>query len=182
MFEITPLLTLTVLQLFRLLILVTLFALGHSTHASPESQRIYRCGSVYTNQPESGGACKPLTGGNVTVIEGTRVQTTSAPAAKASAASQGKVDVSEQQQRDVQAQAVLAAELQRALRQHADLLREWNGGEPERRADEWRQPQKYQDRLAQLRSAMQRVEADIASLQRELGRLPANATTQGGQP
>jgi chromosome segregation ATPase len=66
---------------------------------------------------------------------------------------------------------VLQAELQKAQAQRQELLRQWNQGEPERRADEHRQPQKYQERVAQLRAALQRVEADVAVLQRELARL-----------
>jgi hypothetical protein len=92
-----------------------------------------------------------------------------------------KVDAADQRQRDTQAQAVLQAELQKAQKQHAELLREWNNGEPERRADEFRQPQKYQDRLTQLRVALQRVEADVAGLQRELSRQPMASQT-GGKP
>jgi len=140
--------------------------------AASEPQRIYRCGNAYTNQPDPSLSCKPLAGGSVTVIEGTRVQGSQAvtPLTHASGVS-AKVDSTEQRQRDAQAQAVLQAELQKAQRQHVELLREWNNGEPERRADEHRQPQKYQDRVAQLRSALQRTEADVAGLQRELSRL-----------
>jgi hypothetical protein len=139
--------------------------------ATSEPQRIYRCGNAYTNQPDPSLNCKPLAGGSVTVIEGTRVQGPQAasPAVNASGGS-SKVDSTEQRQRDAQAQAVLQVELQKAQRQYAELLREWQNGEPERRADEHRQPQKYQDRVAQLRAALQRTEADIAGLQRELSR------------
>jgi len=156
--------------------------------ATSEPQRIYRCGNAYTNQPDPAANCKPLAGGSVTVIEGTRVQgpqavvpNSNASATTSSSAGLAKVDAGEQRQRDAQAQTVLQAELQRALKQHADLLREWNNGEPERRADEFRQPQKYQDRLAQLRGAMQRTEADVAGLQRELSRLTPPASA-GGKP
>ena len=152
--------------------------------AAAESQRIYRCGNAYTNQPDPTANCKPLAGGSVTVIEGTRVQVPQAvvPNSNASGgAGAAKVDAGEQRQRDAQAQTVLQAELQKALKQHADLLREWNNGEPERRADEFRQPQKYQDRVAQLRSALQRTEADVAGLQRELQRLSPSVQS-GGKP
>ena len=163
--------------------------------ATSEPQRIYRCGNVYTNQPDSAANCKPMVGGVVTVIEGTRVQgsqvvtpTVNASGANVGGANAGganagtsKVDHAEQRQRDAQAQTVLQAELQKAQRQHVELLREWNNGEPERRADEFRQPQKYQDRVAQLRGALQRTEADIAGLQRELSRLPA-ANPTGAKP
>jgi len=150
--------------------------------ATSEPQRIYRCGNAYTNQPDPAANCKPLVGGSVTVIEGTRVQgaQTASPQANASGSAL-KVDSAEQRQRDTQAQAVLQAELQKAQQQQAELLREWNNGEPERRADELRQPQKYQDRLAQLRSALQRTQADVAGLQRELQRLSPSVHT-GGKP
>jgi hypothetical protein len=151
-------------------------------NAASEPQRIYRCGQTYTNQPDPAVNCKPLASGSVTVIEGTRVQGPQAvsPTVNASGVS-AKVDSTDQRQRDAQAQTVLQAELQKAQRQHAELLREWHNGEPERRADEHRQPQKYQDRVAQLRSALQRTEADVAGLQRELSRLAVPAP-HGGKP
>ena len=133
--------------------------------------RVYRCGNVYTNQPEAERDCKPISTGHVTVIEGTRVQAPAAPSSLGTVgASSSKVDVTEQRQRDVQAQGVLRAELFRVQQQHAELLREWQQGEPERRADEFRQPEKYQRRLAEMRGALQRTEADIAGLQREIAR------------
>jgi chromosome segregation ATPase len=132
-----------------------------------ETASIYRCGNAYTNQPDPTLQCKPLNGGNVTVIEGTRVSGASAESASAT----NKVNTTEQRQRDAQAQVVLQSELQKAQKQQADLWREWNNGEPERRADEFRQPQKYQARVTQLRAALQRAEADVAGLQRELSRL-----------
>ena len=154
--------------------------------AESEASRIYRCGNAYTNQPEPAANCKPMNGGSVTVIEGTRVQgpqatTSTANAGGAANANAAKVDGAEQRQRDAQAHMVLQAELNKAQKQHAELLREWRNGEPERRADEHRQPQKYQDRVLQLRSALQRAEADIAGLQRELSRLPA-ANSTGVKP
>ena len=149
------------------------------------SQPVYRCGNAYTNQPDPALNCKPLSAAaHVTVIEGTRVQGSMASPNMSSAgavAGTTKVDSAEQRQRDTQAQVVLQAELQKAQQQKADLQREWNNGEPERRADEFRQPQKYQDRVAQLRASLQRVDADIAGLQRELSRL-AVSPTNGNKP
>jgi len=142
--------------------------------------RVYRCdNAVYTNQPEASQRCVPLTGGNVTVIEGTRVNgaaqtptsTTGANGVNASATSSAKVDTQEQKQRDAQAVAVLQAELQKAQSRHADLLKEWNQGEPDRHAIDIKQPTQYQERVAQLRMALQRSEADVMGLQRELNRL-----------
>lgn len=162
--------------------LLTLCLITWSASAATEPQRIYRCGHTYTNQPDPADNCKPLASGSVTVIEGTRVQGPQAvsPTVNASGGS-AKVDSTEQRQRDAQAQSVLQAELQKAQRQYAELLREWQNGEPERRADEHRQPQKYQNRVAQLRSALQRTEADVAGLQRELSRLGLPAPS-GAKP
>jgi hypothetical protein len=173
-------------RVIRLALCLGMCLLAWPACAASEPQRIYRCGNAYTNQPDPALNCKPLAGGSVTVIEGTRVQGPQAalPQVNASgSASLGtaKVDSAEQRQRDTQAQAVLQAELQKAQRQHAELLREWQNGEPERRADEHRQPQKYQDRVVQLRAYLQRTEADIAGLQRELSRLTVPAPT-GAKP
>jgi len=168
---------------FSLLFVVSVHAV---TAAEP---RVYRCDkAVYTNQPDASQRCVPLTGGNVTVIEGTRVNsaaqtatfTTSANAVNASATSSAKVDTQEQKQRDAQAVAVLQAELQKAQSRHADLLKEWNQGEPDRHAIDIKQPAKYQERVAQLRLALQRSEADVMGLQRELNRF--NNAAAGVKP
>ena len=142
--------------------------------AGAQSQRIYRCGNAYTNHPEPNANCKALSGGSVTVIEGTRIQEPQAVASSVGA-SGVKVDNTEQRQRDAQAQLVLHAELQRAQKQQTALLLEWQNGSPERRADEHRQPEKYQRRVTELRGALQRSEADIAGLQRELARLSVSS-------
>ena len=146
--------------------------------AQAQTPRVFRCGNVYTNQPMSGQNCQPMTGGHVTVIEGTQVPVASAtptptpsPDAAFSVANALQVDAQAQRQRDAQASVLLQTELQKAQARHADLLQLWRNGEPERQADEQRQPQKYQERLAQLRAALQRSEADLAGLQRELARL-----------
>ena len=166
----------------RVLAWVGLGCVVCTASATSEPQRIYRCGNAYTNQPDPAANCKPLAGGSVTVIEGTRVQGLAVSPAGNPSSSAGatKVDGSEQRQRDAQAQVVLQAELQRAQQRQAELQREWNNGEPERRADEFRQPQKYQERMAQLRAALQRVQADVAGLQRELARLGANISAPSG--
>ena len=50
-------------------------------------------------------------------------------------------------------------------------LRLWNNGEPIKQGDEFKNPVKYQERVAQLRMALLRSEADMAGLRRELARL-----------
>ena len=53
----------------------------------------------------------------------------------------------------------------------AALQKEYNNGEPERRGDE-RNFQKYIDRVAEMKAAITRKEADIAAIKRELAKLP----------
>jgi len=50
----------------------------------------------------------------------------------------------------------------------AALQKEYNNGQPERRGDE-KNAQKYLDRVAELKAAVTRKEADVAALRRELG-------------
>jgi hypothetical protein len=172
--------------MLRICFSIFLFGCVATVAVGAESQPVYRCGNAYTNQPDPSLNCQPLRAAHVTVIEGTRVQNTAAsPQVSGAGAGAGvgnsKVDSTEQRQRDTQAQAVLQAELHKAQQQKAELQREWNNGEPERRADEFRQAQKYQDRVAQLRASLQRIDADIAGLQRELSRLSVT-TTNGTKP
>ena len=160
--------------------LVLLLAALHS-HAQGAS--IWRCGNTYTNDAAQAKAqgCKPMEGGNVTVVEGTKVHNTantrtSAPAASAPAArpASEKVDAADQKARDADARHILEAELKKAEARHAELLKEYNNGEPERRGDE-RNYQKYLDRVAELKAGIARNESDIAGLRRELGRLPGSS-------
>ena len=149
--------------------------------ASMAQSRVYRCDqTTYTNQPEPSQRCTPINAAAVTVIEGTRVNTaqTSVPTGQGASS---KVDATEQKQRDAQAVAVLQAELQKAQNRSAELLKQWNQGEPERLADEYKQPAKYHERVTQLRAALQRSEADVMGLQRELARLSPSAAT-GAKP
>ena len=142
-------------------------------------EQVYRCGSEYTNRPEGTRICKQVSGGHVTVIiDGTHPSAVARSAPSMSGLPPGlserpseKVSAEQQRQRDQSARAVLEAELQRAQTQHATLLREWNQGAPDRKPDEVSQPLRYQTRVAQLRAALQRSEADVAGLQRELARL-----------
>ena len=152
--------------------------LGLCASVAPAQAQVYRCDNdLYTNQPQLGQRCVPVVGGAVTVIEGTRVKGAAATPEVSSSTSE-KVDSSSQQQRDAQATLVLQAELLKAQTRHAELLKEWNQGEPERQAIEVRQPAKYQERVAQLRLALQRSEADVLGLQRELARWPAQAVVK----
>ena len=147
---------------------------------------IDRCGNAYTNQPVAGADCARMGATPVTVIEGTRVHATpgapatSAPAgvpskpraaAVSDAAPNTKVDSQAQRERDQQARQILEAELAKAQAQQAEIARVWNNGEPIKQGDEFKNPAKYQQRVAELRMGLLRSESDIAGLRRELARL-----------
>jgi len=148
-----------------------------------QGTRMWRCGNMYTNDQavaQSQG-CKPVEGGNVTIVEGTKVHGASvnrvATVAPASAtAPRERVDSADQKARDADARLILEAELKKAEARQAELLKEYNNGEPERRGDE-RNYQKYLDRVAELKASIARNENDIAGLRRELGRLNGGANS-----
>lgn len=158
----------------------TLWALASMATAQ---DRIYRCGNEYTNNPNvaKDRNCKLIEGGNVTVVEGFKAKTAPAAASAAapaatSPANAPRVDSADQRARDNDARAILEAELRKAEARHAELLREYNGGNPERTALELRNVQVYQERIASLKASIARSESDIAGIRRELARLaPAGA-------
>ena len=51
------------------------------------------------------------------------------------------------------------------------LRKDYNNGEPERRGDE-RNFARYQERVAEMKAAIARKEADVAAIRRELSKLP----------
>lgn len=158
--------------------------------ASFAQSRIWRCGNTYTNEEIRGQGCRIVESNNVTVVQGTRVnggavnaapkevkvgnapQTVSAPGQR--------IDSGEQRARDSEARTILEAELKKAEERHAELLKEYNNGEPEKMGPEHRNYQKYLDRKADLKASIDRNEKDIAGLRRELGRTNAAAARSIG--
>lgn len=149
--------------------------------------RIYRCGNEYTNnatQAKERG-CKLVEGGNVTVVQGTR-PAAAPPAAASPGSSAGgaaaapsnapRVNTNDQKARDADARAILESELRKAEARHAELVKEYNGGAPERNALDLRNPQRYMERTAELKASLTRSESDIAGIKREIARLPPAAT------
>jgi hypothetical protein len=151
--------------------------------AVPASADVWRCGgNAYTNDQAEARAknCKLMEGGNITIVSGTKVATPPAPV-KVAAAPQStsfqppvtappRIDANEQRTRDADARAILEAELKKAEVRQAQLLKEWNNGEPEKLGPEHRNHQKYLDRVAEIKANIARNENDIAGLRRELGR------------
>lgn len=158
--------------------LVLLVAALAAVNAQAQT-RIFRCGNTYTNDAAEAAAkgCKPMEGGNVTVVEGTRVQSpvrvVASPSAPTSGTASQRIDSSDQRARDADARLILEAELKKAEARQAELLKEYNNGEPEKLGPETRNYQKYLDRVAELKAAITRNEADIVGIRRELSRLSA---------
>jgi hypothetical protein len=117
--------------------------------------------------------CTVLTGGNVTVIEATKVQTSpgTAPVRVATAPQAGsRIDGTEQRARDSDSRAILEAELRKAESKQAELLKDYNNGEPGKIGGEAQNNQKYIDRVAEMKANIARNDSDIAGIKRELGR------------
>lgn len=165
--------------------LITLLLIAATAPAAWAQDRIYRCGNEYTNNAQQAKerGCKLVEGGNVTVVQGTRPASTAAPAAGGAAAPSSatspanapRVSNNEQKSRDSDARAILESELRKAETRHAELLKEYNNGAPERNALDLRNPQRYTERTAELKASVARSESDIAGIKREIARLPAPA-------
>ena len=165
--------------------LITLLLFAAAVPAVQAQDRIYRCGNEYTNNAQQAKerGCKLVEGGNVTVVQGTRPASAAAPAAGGAAAPSSatspanapRVSNNEQKSRDSDARAILESELRKAETRHAELLKEYNNGAPERNALDLRNPQRYTERTAELKASLARSESDIAGIKREIARLPAPA-------
>jgi hypothetical protein len=182
----------SILSLQRTLRTALAVALAAGAAAVVAQERpVYRCpGNLYTDQYSAKEAaelgCKTLDGAPVTVVQsprrptsggssgggegsGPRTASGAAPAVRASG--EMRVDPAQQRARDSDARRILEAELRKEEERLAALQKDYNNGEPERRGDE-RNYARYQERVAEMKSAIARKEADIAALKRELTKLP----------
>lgn len=151
--------------------LFALTALAGTLVLQPASaqDKIYRCGNEYTNNVSDAKArgCKLVEGGNVTVLQATKPA--AAPAAT-SPANAPKVSDADQKARDSDRRAILQDELRKAEGKLAELRKEYNGGAPQKSALELRNTQVYQDRVTELKANMDRAQADVDGIRRELER------------
>lgn len=155
-------------------------------NAVAQGGTVYRCPGnpvLYTDQLSPQEArernCTTIEGAPITIVQ-TRPRTPPAGATAAAAAAAAspaarapdqRVDPAAQRARDADARRILTDELRREEARLAELRREFNNGEPERRGDE-RNYARYLERVADLRAGIQRKEADIAAIRRELDKLP----------
>ena len=168
------------MKYFLLIPLAAIVVMANS-HAQT---RIFRCGNSYTNNATEAQdkTCKAIEGSNVTIVEGTRVNVVgapvrvagSAPTTQAAGQPSQRVDSSDQRLRDSDARLILSSELKKAEVRQAELIKEYNNGEPDKLGPETRNYQKYLDRVAELKTSITRNDNDIAGIKRELGRVPAS--------
>jgi len=165
--------------------LAVLFLLLMSAGLTTQAQQaVYRCGQEYTNAPREPRLCETLVPQAITVINGTRPSPNATPvaahqvgrrtpdlgAADAALTPQPRTSDVQQSERDAQARTILTQELDKARAQLALLVQSYNQGVPEKWATESRNHQKYLDRVAEMKAAIEHTERDIDSLQRELAR------------
>ena len=158
-------------------VLLSLFLALTLLGADAQAQtRIYRCGNEYTNKIKGRTDCRPVEGGNITIVNGYKAPPKSTPRpsntprpAPAPGGTVTHVKSPDQVKRDSDARAILEQELSRAEARQSELLREYNNGQPERLGSE-RNYQKYLDRTAELKASIDRNQADIEGIKRELAR------------
>ncbi len=145
---------------------------------------VYRCPGppvLYTDalspQEARERGCRSIEGAPITIIQ-TRPPASAQPAAPAAQGNataarppEARVDPQAQRARDSDSRRILAGELRREEERLAELRKEYNNGEPERLGNE-RNYQKYLDRVADLKSSIDRKESDVAAIKRELAKLP----------
>ena len=142
---------------------------------------MYRCpGNDYNNTITAAEAeklrCKKVENAPVTVIQSpnSAASAASAPAARPVAAIADPMSPAESaalRARASNARRSLEGRLKSEEGKLSALEKEFNGGEPERRVDEF-DFQKYLDRVARMRTAISRKQIEIAELRREIDKLP----------
>jgi len=153
--------------------------LAHAQDTKP----VYRCPGppvLYTDavsaQEARDKGCRTIEGAPITIVQTPQrprpvAAGTITGAPLTSRPADSRIDPAAQRARDTDARRILGEELGREEERLAALQAEFNKGEPERRGDE-RNFAKYQDRVAEMRAAILRKEADIAAIRREMTKLP----------
>ena len=145
--------------------------------AQAQDKPVYRCPGppvLYTDalsaQEARDKGCRTIEGALITIVQSPKPRPATTAAAAASRPADSRVDPAAQKARDTDARRILAEELKREEDRLAAMQAEYNNGEPERRGDE-RNYAKYAERAAEMKAAIQRKEADIAAIKREIAKL-----------
>lgn len=147
------------------------------TYPATAQQRIYRCGSEYTNSATEAAQrsdCQLLKPGNITVVHGNSSTAKAAARANGSTSARAavvpgaaarpvhRIDPEKQRARDSDARAILLAELAKAQERLTALQNELSNSTAQRTPQE----------TEHLKTRIARRESDVAGIQRELSRLP----------
>ena len=162
-------------------LLVALSLSWAGTSQAQDIKPVYRCPGppvLYTDslspQEAREKGCRTIEGAPITVVQSPKPRAASATAGATVGTTRpgdSKVDPAAQRSRDSDARRILSDELQREEERLATMQAEFKGGEPDRKGDE-RNYARYAERVAEMRAAIQRKEADIAAIKRELAKLP----------
>ena len=142
-----------------------------------QDKPVYRCPGppvLYTDalgaQEARDKGCRTIEGAPITIVQAPPKPRPTVITTAASRPSDSRVDPAAQRARDIDARRILADELKREEDRLAAMQAEYNNGEPERRGDE-RNFVKYAERVAEMKAALLRKEADIAAIKREIAKL-----------
>jgi lipopolysaccharide export system protein LptA len=155
-----------------------------ANYAAAQNKAVYRCPPVdkithFTDNKAEADTkgCSLMTGGNVTVVQGTRVGgaepmrvASVTPKTTTTSSNSPRNDSAEQKTRDSDSRGILESELKKAEAKQAELLKEYNNGEPDRGAFDIKMPQRYIERVAEMKASIARLSSDIEGIKRELGR------------
>jgi hypothetical protein len=159
-------------QLVGLLVLASTAGLVHA------QSEVYLCVDEhgkreYKNTGITKG-CKKVDLPGITMIPAPpKKPVTQTAAAKPSASTPGdfpKVDNGTQKARDNDRKQILLDEMKAEEQKLANLKKEFNNGEPDRRGDE-RNFSKYQERVAGMKEDIDRTEKNIEALKREISNI-----------
>jgi hypothetical protein len=172
------------LQSLKLTGLTLTIAISMGVGFAEANQAVYKCGQEITNQPQDPSQCQKLLISNPTQIDGTRVQTGQPPkplnAATVSAPERpvsATLPTQENLQRSAQARTILEDEWQKLSDRHADMVRNFNGGQPALMVGESLQHPQYKRRTAEMQVQIERMARDMSALSRELARYAPNLAT-----
>ena len=156
--------------------------LSMGTAQAQDSRSVFRCPGppvLYTDsltpQEARDRGCRTIEGAPITIVQAPPkpklTASGSAPSGAGARTSETRVDAASQRARDTDSRRILGDELSREEERLKAMQADYNNGEPERRGDE-RNYQRYTDRVAEMKVAILRKEADIAAIKREIAKLP----------
>jgi hypothetical protein len=158
--------------------LALVVALSAPAQAPSDGSVMYRCpGNDYSNTITAAEAekrrCKKVENAAVTIIQPADGASAPPPppAPPAALETTSRADSEALRARANNNRRVLEGKLKSEEGRLSTLEQEFNGGEPERRIDEF-DFQKYLDRVAAMRTAITRKQIEIAELRREIDKLP----------